>query len=165
MNIQPISQAEFKQLEGARRVIVHDHPRQFALLDLGQSIGPYGLSWRSSAIIQPVTTIDKDGAHLWVGVDQRLAAIDLQDGHITLSLSLLTPLFDIIALDDCTLVLTELDLLLFNNSDCSIRCLEGLPEIAADITVKDDDLLIRLLDDRHLVLNLQTLQLKEPILV
>jgi len=51
MKIKPISEAEFKQLEGARRVIVHDHPRQFALLDLGQSIGPYGLSWRSSAII------------------------------------------------------------------------------------------------------------------
>lgn len=56
-----------------------------------------------------MTTIDKDGLHLWVG--------------------------------------------------------EGLPEIAVDITVKDDDLLIRLLDDRHLVLNLQTLQLKEQILV
>ncbi|MCL1472445.1 hypothetical protein [Argonema antarcticum] len=161
MNIQAISQAEFNKIEGVRHIIVHDCSHQFAILDLGEQLEHYGLSWRSSHIIQPVTTLSKDGRTLWVGVDQRLAAIDLQDGHICLSISLHTPLFQILALDDSIVVLTELDVLLFNNSDRSIRCLEGLPEIAADMTVNRSDLVIRLIDENRLILNLDTLELKE----
>ncbi len=161
MNIQPISQAEFNQIEGVRRLIVHDYPHQFAILNLDERNGNYGLSWRSSPIIQPVIIQSKDERILWVGVDQKLAAIDLQDGRICLSMSLHTPLFQILPLDDCTVVLTELDILIFNNSDLSIRYLEGLPEIAADLTVHDGDLIIRLIDENRLILNLSTLDLKE----
>lgn len=76
-------------------------------------------------------------------------------------MSLHTPVFQILALNECTVVLTEMDILLFNNSDASIRCLEGLPEIAADITVDGAELVIHLLDENRLILNFQTLQLKE----
>ncbi len=44
MRIQSISESEFKQIDGARRVIVHDYPQKFGLLDLGESLGCYGLS-------------------------------------------------------------------------------------------------------------------------
>lgn len=161
MKIQHISKAEFNQIEGARRVIVHDYPHQFAILDLGEKLGSYGLSWRSSPIIQPIVTISQDKKVLWIGVDQRLAAIDLQEGHICLSMPLDTHIFQIKNLDDITIVLTELEVLIFNNYDGSIRCTEGLPEIADDITVDGSDLVILLIDKTRLILNLNTLQLKE----
>ena len=157
--LQSISQSEFNQIEGARRIIVHDFPHQFAVLNLGE-VGHYGLSWSSSSVIQPVTALSKDQQILWIGVDQRLAAISLPDGHLSLTLSLHTSLLQILPLDDCTVVLTELDVFLFNNN-CSIRGIEGLPEIAADISVNGSDLVIRLIDDCCLSLNLHTLQLQE----
>ena len=52
MKIQPITKAEFDRIEPSRRVIVHDYPHQFAILNLGEPLGCYGLSWRSSPIIQ-----------------------------------------------------------------------------------------------------------------
>jgi len=163
MKIQHITQVKFNQIEGARRVIVHDCPHQFAIVDLGERLGHYGLSWRSSPIIQPIVTISKDKKFLWLGVDQRLAAIDLQDGHICLSRPLDTYLFQIQSLDDITIVLTELEVLIFNNYDFSIRCTEDLPEVAADITIDGSDLVIKLMDESRLILNLNTLQLKAPI--
>lgn len=53
MKIQSISKSEFDRIEGSRRVIVHDYPHQFAVLDLGEPLGCYGLSWRSTPMIQP----------------------------------------------------------------------------------------------------------------
>lgn len=159
MQLQPISCSEFGQIDGVRRVIVHDSPQQFAALDLGE-LGHYGLSWSSSFIIQPVIKWSQDRQTLWLGVDQRLAAIRFPDGDIGVSLPLPTPLLQILPLNDCTAVLTELDVLLFNNN-LSIRGVEGLPEIAADISVDGSDLVIRLIDDCCLRLNCDTLQLKE----
>ncbi|HLO47567.1 MAG TPA: hypothetical protein VK211_03980 [Kamptonema sp.] len=163
MKIVHITQAEFNKIEGVRRVIVHDYPHQFAIIDLGEKLGHYGLSWRSSPIIQPIVTISNDKKVLWLGVDQRLVVIDVQDGHICLSMPLDTYLFQIQSLDDITIVLTELEVLIFNNYDFSIRCTEDLPEVAADITVNGSDLVIRLMEEKCLILNLNTLQLKEPI--
>lgn len=164
MKIQPITKPEFDRIEPSRRVIVHDYPHQFAIVNLGEPLGCYGLSWRSSPIIQPEIELSPDNLTLWIGVDQRLAAIDLQDGHICLALSLHTNLFQILTLESRTIVLTELEVLLFNNSDCSIQCIKSLPEIAADISISGSDLIIRLIDERRLTLNLQNFTLKELIL-
>ena len=98
MKLKHISRAEFERIEGARRVIVHDYPHQFALLDLGEALGHYGLSWRSSPIVQPEIELSKDELTLWVGVDQRLAAIALEDGHIRAIVPLHTHLFQILPL-------------------------------------------------------------------
>jgi hypothetical protein len=70
-------------------------------------------------------------------------------------------LFEILPLDSRTIVLTELEVLLFNNYDCSIQCIKALPEISADISVAGEDLAIRLMDDRCLILNLKSYKLKE----
>lgn len=161
MKIKHISKSEFDRIEGSRRIIVHDYPHQFAVLDLGKPLGYYGLSWRSSPIIQPEIQLSKDKLTLWVGVDQRLTAIDLQSGHMRMLMPLHNNLFQILPLDSRTIILTELEVLLFNNYDCSIQCIKALPEISADISVVGEDLAIRLMDDRCLILNLKTYKLKE----
>ncbi|MBC6477435.1 MAG: hypothetical protein GDA56_06205 [Hormoscilla sp. GM7CHS1pb] len=69
MKLQHISQAGYDRIEGVRRIIVHDCPHQFALLDLGEPLGHYGISWRSSPIIQPVIMPSKDELTLWLEVD------------------------------------------------------------------------------------------------
>ncbi|MBW4470197.1 MAG: hypothetical protein KME45_07300 [Stenomitos rutilans HA7619-LM2] len=154
VNLQSISLEAFQAIDGARRIIVHDHPRQFARLDLGESLGCYGLSWRSNLpLIQPVIAYAHDRQTLWVGVDQRLAAIDLQDGHISLSLALYYNLFQILPTRDWVAVLTELEVLLFANSDCSLFCSQALPDLAAELLIVNSDLVIRLDDDRRLSLN------------
>ena len=165
VNLQSISLEDFQAIDGVRRVIVHDHPWQFARLDLGEPLGCYGLSWRSNLpLIQPVIAYAHDRQTLWIGVDQRLAAIDLRDGHICLSLSLYSHLFQILPTSDCTIVLNELEVLLFSNSDCSLGHIQPLPDIAAGCSVTGSNLHIRLLDDRHLTLNLQTYKLEEAII-
>jgi hypothetical protein len=40
MLIKHISKSEFDRIEGSRRIIVHDYPHQFAVLDLGK---PWGI--------------------------------------------------------------------------------------------------------------------------
>ncbi|XGV98190.1 MAG: hypothetical protein ACAF41_04495 [Leptolyngbya sp. BL-A-14] len=165
VHLQSISLEDFQAIDGVRRIIVHDHPRQFARLDLGEPLGCYGLSWRSDLpVIQPVIAYARDRQTLWVGVDQRLAAIDLRDGHICLSLALYSYLFQIVPLSDRTIILNELEVLLFNNADCSLGHIESLPEIAADCSVTGTNLNIRLYDDRRLALNLQTYKLEEAII-
>ncbi|MBW4693751.1 MAG: hypothetical protein KME27_18555 [Lyngbya sp. HA4199-MV5] len=160
VQIQSITAEDFQTIDGARRIIVHDHPRQFARLNLGEPLGCYGLSWCSDLpLIQPVIQHSHDRQTLWVGVDQRLAAIDLQDGHISLSLALYYNLFQILPTRDWVAVLTELEVLLFDNSDCSLFCSQALPDLAAELSIINSDLVIRLHDDRRLNLNLQTAKL------
>ena len=38
MKLHDISQAELNQIEGVRRIIVHDCPHQFAVVDLGEPL-------------------------------------------------------------------------------------------------------------------------------
>ncbi len=33
-------------MEGVRQIIVHDYSHKFAILDLGERLGSYGMSWR-----------------------------------------------------------------------------------------------------------------------
>ncbi len=150
MKIQTISKSDFKKIEGSRRVIVNDHPHQFAVLNLGEPLGCYGLSWGSD-IITPVVELSTAQRTLWIGVDQRLAAINLQDGNIRLAMPLHTNIFQILIVDDLIAVLTELEVLLFN-SDCSIRCFQGLPDLSSEISVSGSDFVIQLFDGSSLTL-------------
>ena len=165
MKLQAISQLQFNQIEGLRRIIVHDCSHQFAILDLGEPLGYYGISWRNSPLIQPAIALSKDELTLWVGVDQHLVAIDLQDGHICLSLPLHEPLFNIVTMEFRTIVITELEVLLFNNYDCSIEDIKDLPEIATGIQVIGSDLIIEMIDGQRLTFNLEIDKIQDVNLV
>jgi len=155
MNIQIIGESEFKKIEASRRAIAHNDARKFAVLDLGDPLCCYGLSWRSE-LIEPIVEVSTDGLTVWVGVDQQVAAICLSQGQIRLSLPLNSNLVQILVGDKLTAVLTEDEVLLFN-ADFSIRLIKGLPDLAEEIVMVDESgLEIRLMSGESLFWDTQT---------
>ena len=155
MNIQIIEELEFKKIDASRRAIAHDYARKFGVLDLGDSLSCYGLSWRSE-LIEPIVEVSTDGLTVWLGVDQQVAAIYMSQGQIRLSLPLNSNLVQILVGDKLTAVLTEDEVLLFN-PDFSIRLIKGLPDLAEEIVMVDESgLEIRLMSGESLFLDTQT---------
>jgi hypothetical protein len=155
MNIQIIEELEFKKIEASRRAIAHDHARRFAVLDLGDTLGCYGLSWRSE-LVEPIVELSSDELTVWVGVDQQVAAICLSQGQIRLSLAFNSNLVQILVGDKFTTTLTEDEVLLFN-PDFSIRLIKGLPDLAEEIVMVDESgLEIRLMSGKSLFVDAQT---------
>jgi hypothetical protein len=150
MNIQNITQSEFNQIESIRKIIVHDHAQRFAILDLGQSLGIYGISWNSD-LIEPIIELSQNKDTLWIGVDQKIAAINLKQGYISLSLSLIYPLYQILIKDNLTAILTEQEILLFKDNQ-SLKCYEILPDLSSEISALDEDFLIKMFDHSDLIL-------------
>ena len=68
MKLEIISESEFNQIDGLRKIIINEHSHQFARLDLGKPDRQYGLSWGSSTI-QPAIETSTDARTIWVGVD------------------------------------------------------------------------------------------------
>jgi hypothetical protein len=162
MNIQNITQSEFNQIESSRKIIVHDHAQRFAILDLGQSLGIYGLSWNSD-LIEPILELSQNQDTLWIGVDQKIAAINLKQGYICLSLSLIYPLYQILIKDNLTAILTEQEILLFKDNQ-SLKCYEILPDLGSEISALGEDFSIKMFDDSRLILTPEGV-LKDPNLV
>ncbi|XHX79306.1 MAG: hypothetical protein RBJ76_05070 [Stenomitos frigidus ULC029] len=153
MKIQNIEEGDFSQIEGPRQVIVHDHARRFAAIDLGNNLGRYGISWRSD-LVEPTVTLSSDASIAWIGVDQQLAAIRLHKGRICVCLALDANILQILAINNMAAVLTETEVLLFN-PDCSIRLIQDLPELAEEMSFSDTTLVVRLLEGNSVSLNLQ----------
>jgi len=149
-HIKRISELEFNQLEATRKIIVNEHSHVFGIIDLGEPLGNYGLCWGSD-IITPCVELSNDRRTLWVGVDQRLAAIDLQKGHICIAMSLMMPLFQIAIADNFTAVLTELEVLLFSPNR-TLTCFSVLPDLTSKISVSGSDFTIERFDGSSLFL-------------
>ena len=155
MNIQIIGESEFKKIEASRRAIAHAHARKFAVLALGDTLGCYGLSWRSE-LVEPIVELSSDERAVWVGVDQQVAAICLSQGQIRLSLALNSNLVQMLVGAKLTAVLTEDEVLLFN-PDFSIRLIKGLPDLAEEIVMVDESgFEILLMSGKSLFLDTQT---------
>jgi hypothetical protein len=158
MKLQSISKSDFHQINGCRQVIVDEHPRKFAVLDLGERLGVYGLGWNSE-LIDPEIVCSADGHTVWVGVDQYLAAIEVATGRIRVALKLHTNLLQILALERLTAIRTETEIFLFN-PDFSIFLNKGFPDITQEMSVEGDKLVIHFLDEYSLTLDLQTGKMK-----
>ncbi len=154
MKIQPIDKSQFAQIDGSRQIIAHDHSRQFALIELGEHLGSYGISWRSDLII-PLVKKTPDEHTVWIGVDQQLAAINLQNGRIIVAMPFANYILQILTFPKVTVVLTEWQVLLFNPGG-TVRLSEDLPEQAIGMSVVDENLLIQLLEGERLILNPKT---------
>ncbi|BAZ17082.1 hypothetical protein NIES4071_89600 [Calothrix sp. NIES-4071] len=153
MKIQCIEKYQFSQIEQSKQIIVHENARRFAIIDLGEKLGCYGFSWRSD-LLEPTIVVSSD-KKIWVGVDQRLVALNLHTGHIVVSLPLMTNILQIQAAKKVTVVLTESELLLFN-LDGSIRFAKGLPELASEMSICDWDVKITDIEGNIWVVDIQT---------
>lgn len=156
MKINPIAESEFINIDASRRIIAHDCPRKFAALDLGRQ--RYGLSWRSD-LISPIVKLSPDGKTVWIGIDQQLAAINLEDGRVMVALPFTTYIVDLLTAESGTAVLTELEVLLFNPGG-AIRFSEELPDQGARISLVGDHLEIETIEGDILTVNLMTGRLK-----
>lgn len=154
MTLTFISKEDFDSLPGIRQIIVHDHPRKFAALDIGSVKGPYGLSWRSD-LVEPLIESAQHQPAVWIGVDQRVAAIDTRDGRVLLSLPLSSNLTQIIVSQDVAVVITELEATLFN-ADFSIRLIKGLPDIPISAHISSKTVFIQLLEDKEIHFDIVT---------
>ena len=150
MKIQYINQSEFNKIESIRQIIVHDNAQKFAIIDLGKSLGIYGLSWRSD-LIEPIIKLSNKKDTLWIGIDQKLTAINLKTGHICLSLSFITFLYQILIKDNLVAILTEQEVLLINEEK-SLKCFKNLPDLASEISILGEDFLIKMFDDSSFIL-------------
>jgi len=153
MNIQELSSNDFYSVSQSRRIITHEHPRRFAVIDPGGNCGVYGLSWRSNKI-EPVIKVAAE-RFLWVGVDQGLAAVDLKTGEVRLSLSLNSNLLQLLVEDDLVVALNETEAIFFN-ANLSIRFIKGLPDVPDSLSLNNHQATIRLIDGQHIVFNVDS---------
>ncbi|RUT07632.1 hypothetical protein DSM106972_018920 [Dulcicalothrix desertica PCC 7102] len=160
MKIHNIEQSQFKKIDIARQILFDEDARRFSLIDLGKEFGCYGLSWRSD-LIEPIIVISAN-QQIWIGIDQRLAAINLNTGHILVSLPVLTNILQIQVVNTATLVLTESELLLFN-LDGSIRYIKGLPELASKMLICDYEVQIYGVEGDIWVMDTQTGTFKQSL--
>jgi hypothetical protein len=157
--IQTISKSAFDQIDGVRQVIAHEYSHKFALLDLGDRLGCYGLSWRSQ-LVEPIVELSTTQNLVWIGVDQQLAAVCLQSGRIVLAMPLTSNILQILFMEPITAVLTENEILIFNPNG-SLRFNHGLPEIPEEVSIVGTKLLIRLIEGESLTLEPQIGVIKE----
>jgi hypothetical protein len=162
MDIQTIDQTQFQTIEQIRRIITHDYPRKFATIAF-EGLQPVGMSWRSECV-EPIVVRSLEQGVVWIGVDQQLVAMDLSEDRVAIALPLSSNLVQIITLSMLTVVLTELEVLVFN-ADRSLRCMKGLPDIGTDVWLQGTTLTIQLLDGSSWVLTPETGVLKERMLV
>ncbi len=138
-----ISQEEFLKIDPLFRVIEHDHPRRFGVLRLPGCSYPLTLCWQGD-LIEPAILNDPRSSAIWIGVDQRVVALS-QRGNTLLSLGLHTPLLQLKAFDVCVIVLCETEVLAVNRT-FSLRSFSDLKDIASDVSVKGEELIITFVD-------------------
>jgi hypothetical protein len=142
--MHPISMAEFYSWQPTLKLIVHDHARRFAAVELSDSRQAFAISWRSDTI-EPVLETGSEG-ETWLGVDQRAACVS-SDGRIVASLGLASPLLDIKCFAKCAAVLCENEAVVFNR-DYSIRGIFGFREFPQSLLEKSGGLFV-VFEDGH----------------
>jgi len=161
MQIHSISQSEFNQIPAIRQIIVHEYARKFACLDLGETLGCYGLSW-CSELVDLTIEYSTDKNLLWIGIDRQLAALCLSSGRICVAMPLTANLIQIKIVQEVTAVLTEHEILLFNRNG-SLRFNHGFPDLPEEIIINEDNLTIRLMDGDSFKLNPQTGEFRQLV--
>lgn len=141
--LTPITGIEFAGSDATHRIIEHDHPRRFASLVLPRAARPLFLSWRSD-LVEPSVRTDARGESVWVGVDQRLACVAL-DERTLFSIGLDTPLLEINAVAaDVTIALCGTQAVTINR-DYSLRSVIGFPDRVESVAVQPGKLIVSLL--------------------
>ena len=154
MELTPVTEDEFDRLAPCRKLIVHDYARRFAVAHVGDPENIVGFSWESD-LIEPQILTPPSTSVIWIGVDERLAALDLADGRPLLLLPLFYPFCFMEAWHEAVIVCTQLEVLVFN-AGCTLCSTIGLPDIAMNMNVDGSILTVHLLDGSHVRSRLDT---------
>jgi hypothetical protein len=127
--LRNISKEEFYDIDGARRIIVHEpqFTHRYTILET-EKVGHYGLAWCSS-LVEPEFQINADGNILWIGIDRQVVAIDLTDGRIRFSFPLHGNFLKFTLQDDFVFIISDGAVMVLN-SDFTFRSeipMFGLP--------------------------------------
>jgi hypothetical protein len=125
-------------------VIVHDHARRFASLQLGSEGREVALSWRSDAI-EPIVV--EDGGCTWLGVDQRVVGIR-GDSTTVFALGLPSLLLELQHFGDLVAIVCEAEVITVN-LDGSIRGIHPLDDLPTAIEATDGTLVVTYDDGRR----------------
>ncbi len=157
-SLKSVESSEFYQLEPVRQVITHEGMRRFAIATL-KDFGNYGLGWPSD-LVEPSLIFDADTSMLWLGVDERVVALNVQTGRVEVSLKLDSVLFDILWVDGAIAIVCELEVLAFNASG-SLRFVQPLPDVVSGAIAKEKQLILETLESQTFELNIQQGELRE----
>lgn len=152
MKIIDVDRATFEKLDPVRRVIDAPHAHRFAIVH-HDSFGDYGLAWNSELIEPSITTVAN--SMIWIGVDENLVALELHQGRFLVALTLHYPLFEILEVGSAIVVITELEILVFNQNG-SLRFTQGLPDMATNWSFQQDQMSIELLDQSTIQIDLRS---------
>lgn len=144
-SLRAISKEEFERWAPSLKVIVHEHARRYSSMELGGSRQAVAMSWRSDAI-EPVVAVSEQ-AETWIGVDQRVACVS-GDGRVVVSLGMASSVLDVRCFGDCTVVLCETEVVVFNR-DFSIRAISELGDIPNEVQQRDGRLFVVFDDGRQ----------------
>lgn len=138
-----ISEDEYNKGDPIFRVIVHDHPRKFARIQLSHASHPLTLCWRSD-LIQPLIVSDSEGSTVWVGIDQRIACL-ASEGNVLFSMGLSSPVLQLFLFPTCILGLCETQAIAIN-PDYSIRRIVDLRDFPDSADFRDGKLVVTFSD-------------------
>jgi hypothetical protein len=142
-HVKTVTEADFAASGHLRRLFVHDNARRFGALELPKSTIEVIFSWRSDRI-EPTVVVDDEAAVVWIGVDERVAAIR-NDGQVCFLLPLPSPLLTIVAFARGVIVVCELTALVVNHDGTIAKSLEFC-EIPEDVEVHDNQLVVGFID-------------------
>src|SRR6266567_2697575 len=135
MNITVIDKARYDGYEGCRQIIHHSHARKFGQIDLGGRAGVFAIAWRSD-VVEPVAVFGP-GLCCWLGVDQRIAAVELATGRVLLSLGLGSSVLQIkFAKEEATVIACETEITVLNLCN-SLRSVHEIIDIDKQVDIAD----------------------------
>ena len=142
VTLRLITRKEFESCQPVHRIIVHDYARMFAFLTLAEGT-KFALSWRSD-LVTPVVVMDETSDVCWVGVDERVAAVNCE-GSILFSVALCCPLLSIHLFPRFITFLCDAELVIVNR-DFSISAFHHLNDIPEMVAVVDGKLIVNYID-------------------
>lgn len=138
-----ISERAFKESQQSQRLFAHDNSRRFARLDMPETSQSVFFSWRSDTI-EPVVLSDSASERIWVGVDNRLAAMS-HTGKRVCSLTLDSPLLALEIRGEKAVAVCELQLIVIN-ADGSMDAVTDFPDVVEDFQVAESSVIAAFMD-------------------
>jgi hypothetical protein len=135
--LRSLTSEEFAARPECQKIIVHEHASRYGELVLDGTRGSFALAWRSDGIEPVVTSM---GGHTWIGVDERVACIDMY-GRVAMAMGVAGNLLAITILENCIAIMSDAVLLLVND-DFTARQIVVLQNLPSEVIVENGRIVV-----------------------